>query len=437
MIKDVVEAELRTDITKRATGFGNKKFLNKPVADIQTGFNKTARRKLKHHSTMADGRHVYHGIDNDGHHHYMTTDHEGKVDASVTAIKHGKSHKIDMVVAKPGSGVHKLYHHLITKHDHILTSDQQSVGGLAIWQRMRKMGGVNVHGYHPKTGRGQHVDIVHRPELSHVSRSELEKFRKTKGGTTAQRKKEYGDLKKTQSMMVVAHKNKNIRPSKSRVSECYHTVMRVIKEAAGIETLSDQLLEATGKSIHYFDVDKTLMHTDSTKVHVLDPSGKKVASLDPQEYNHHKLPHGHSYDYSEFRSADKFDKAKPIRKMLAKMKAIKKMGGKTEILTARSDFDNKDKFAKTWKKFGVDISRGNTHVRRAGNIGLATHHAKAKIISDAIKAHGHKEVHLYDDHKANIDAMLNLKKHHPDVTFHGHHVEHKPDGTMSITRYKA
>ncbi len=431
------EAVLRTDIKRAASGFAYKKFLDKDISVLAKATEPRATKKLKYHSTMEDGRKVYHGVNEGGEHQYAVVGHDGKLDAHVSAFKNGKSHSIEMAVARPGAGVHKLYHHLITKHDHILTGKEQSAGGLGIWQRMRKMGGVNVHGYHPKTGRAQHVDIVSRPELSHVSHSELEKFRKTKGGTRTQRKKEYGDLKKTQSMIVVAHKNRNIRPMKTRVSESYQTVARVIREAAGIEAFFDQLLEATGKSIHYFDVDKTLMHTDSTRVHVLDPSGKRVASLDPQEYNHHKLPHGHSYDYSEFKSADKFDKAKPIRKMLAKMKAIKKMGGKTEILTARSDFDDKDKFAKTWKKFGVDISPGNTHVRRAGNVGLTTHHAKAKIISDAIKAHGHKEVHLYDDHLANIEAMLDLKKVHPDVTFHGHHVEHKPDGTMKITRYKA
>jgi hypothetical protein len=191
-------------------------------------------------------------------------------------------------------------------------------------------------------------------------------------------------------------------------------------------------------SIHYFDVDKTLMDTGSTKVHVRDPQGSVVQSLDPQEYNSHKLPPGHKYDYSEFASSDKFAKsAKPIRKVLAKMKAIRKNGGKTEILTARADFDDKEKFANKWRSLGVDIGVGGTHVRRAGNINLPTHEAKAKIISDAITQHGYKKVHLYDDHKANIDATLALKEKHPDVEFHGHHVEHQPDGSIRITHYKA
>jgi hypothetical protein len=179
------------------------------------------------------------------------------------------------------------------------------------------------------------------------------------------------------------------------------------------------------------------MHTDATKVHVKDSEGKHVESLDPQEFNHHKLKAGHSYDFSEFKSADKFKKAKPIRSMMKKMRTLHKSGKNVEILTARSDFDDQKKFAQKWQKHGVDISKGKVHVRRAGNIeNTPTHEAKAKIISDAIKKHGHKEVHLYDDHKANIDAMLALKTQHPDVEFHGHHVQHV-NGKVKITHYKA
>ena len=63
--------------------------------------------------------------------------------------------------------------------------------------------------------------------------------------------------------------------------------------------------------------------------------------------------------------------------------------------------------------------------------------ADAKQISDAIKKHGYSHVHLYDDSKANINSMLELKKQHPDVTFHGHHIEHQPDGSIRVTHYKA
>jgi hypothetical protein len=226
------EATLRTDITRRATGFAFKRYLGKHVDQVKKHFDSDAKRKLKQHSTMDDGRHVYHGVDNAGHHHYMVVDHHGHVQASVNAEKKGKSHMIEMAVAKPGANVHKLYHHLITKHGHILTSKEQSPGGLAIWQKLRKMGGVNVHGYHPKTGRGEHIDIVHDTSQSHVSRDDLKTERQGRGGgTRAQRKKEYADLKKTQAMVLVAHKDKNIKPSRSVRESTSSTVLRVIKES--------------------------------------------------------------------------------------------------------------------------------------------------------------------------------------------------------------
>jgi hypothetical protein len=151
------------------------------------------------------------------HHHFMTVDHTGHVDSSLTAIKNGKAHDVDMVVSKPGAGVHKLYHHLITKHNVILTSSEQSPGGLLVWKKIRKMGGVNVHGYHPKTGKGAAVDILKHPEDSHVSYDELHKTLRTPGGSRSVRKKEYQDTKKTKDMVLVAHKNKNIRPVKEMV----------------------------------------------------------------------------------------------------------------------------------------------------------------------------------------------------------------------------
>ena len=198
-------------------------------------------------------------------------------------------------------------------------------------------------------------------------------------------------------------------------------------------------LSEQSHGIHYFDVDDTLMHTSGSdvKVHVKDSHGKTVHSLNSSEFNDHKLPPGHSYDFSEFKSAKKFAQgAKPIRSMLGKMKAIHKNGGNVEILTARADFDDKKKFADKWKSYGVDI--GKIHVRRAGNItGVKPAAAKAKIISDAINQHGHKRVHLYDDSIDNINGMLALKKKHPNVEFHGHHVQHAADGSIRVKHYKA
>ena len=188
-------------------------------------------------------------------------------------------------------------------------------------------------------------------------------------------------------------------------------------------------------SLHAFDMDETLFAHDHNKlrVHVVDQHGRKVRSLTNQEFNAHQLPPNHRYDFSEFRSSDVFThSAKPIRKMIAKLKAIKNNGGKTAIVTARSDLDDQPKFARHMGKYGIDI--GDTHVYRAGNMEGKPADTKAAVISGLIHKDGHKKVHLYDDSIDNLNGFLKLKKEHPDVEFHAHHVQHDPEtGNVTVT----
>lgn len=193
---------------------------------------------------------------------------------------------------------------------------------------------------------------------------------------------------------------------------------------------------------HYFDIDETLFAHDHSKlrVHVRDQSGKRVRTLTNQEFNSHQLPKGHSYDFSEFKSSDVFGRsAAPIRGMIAKMKAMKKNGANVEMLTARGDLDDKEKFAGHMSKYGIDITPGSgIHVRRAGNMAGKPAETKAAHIASAIQNEGLSEVHLYDDSIDNIKGMLKLQKQFPDVTFHGHHVRHNPEtGEVNITRYSS
>jgi hypothetical protein len=188
------------------------------------------------------------------------------------------------------------------------------------------------------------------------------------------------------------------------------------------------------KSLHAFDMDETLFAHDHNKlrVHVTDKNGRRVRTLTNQEFNTHQLPPDHRYDFSEFKSSDVFTQsAKPIRKMIAKLKAIKNNGGKTAIVTARADLDDQPKFARHMGKYGIDI--GDTHVHRAGNMEGKPADTKATVISALINRDGHNKVHLYDDSVDNLNGFLKLSKQHPDVEFHAHHVQHDPEtGSVNI-----
>jgi hypothetical protein len=187
-------------------------------------------------------------------------------------------------------------------------------------------------------------------------------------------------------------------------------------------------------SLHVFDIDDTLFHTNA-QVKVVDHEGKVVDRLSNSQFNDHQLQPGHSYDFSEFRSADKFrDESKPIPKMLNKLKAIhtnikKKSGSKSRVImnTARADFDDKDKFLDTFRKQNVDID--DIHVHRAGNLEGDEIPAvkKVKIIRKHLESGNYREAHMYDDSTTNLQHFLAMKKDHPDVEFHAHHV--LPDGT--------
>lgn len=184
------------------------------------------------------------------------------------------------------------------------------------------------------------------------------------------------------------------------------------------------------RGLHVFDVDDTLFHT-TARVRVM--KGKKqVASLSNSEYNTHKLPKEHHYDFSEFRSAEKFDtESKPNQRMLTKMKKlhtrVKAAGGRVIINTARADFDDKDRFLGTFRRHGVDID--NIHVHRAGNMkGEGTvAHKKTEIIRQQLKNGNFTHASLHDDSEENLRHFLALKKEFPHVHFTAHHVQ--PNGS--------
>lgn len=195
-----------------------------------------------------------------------------------------------------------------------------------------------------------------------------------------------------------------------------------------VETLSEDI-KPSNKEIHYSDLDGVLVHHDDSKlrVHVVNAAGERTHTLSSLEYNTHRLPKDHKYDYSEFRSSDVFGKsASPITKVIKKMQNLHDKGHKVEILTARADMDDKYKFAHHMAKFGIDIDK--IHVRRSGNDQTSKNPAerKKKVIADAIQKRNLNKIHLYDDSKENLNAIASLNKKFKDVEFNLHHIKYDP-----------
>ena len=114
-------------------------------------------------------------------------------------------------------------------------------------------------------------------------------------------------------------------------------------------------------SLTIFDIDDTLFHT--TAQIAVKKDGKVIKKLTNQEFNDYVLKSGETFDYKEFYDASKFYKeSKPVAKMMAKAIAILRNSvrnpkSKVIIVTARANFDNRDKFLATFKKHGFDIDK--------------------------------------------------------------------------------
>ena len=183
-------------------------------------------------------------------------------------------------------------------------------------------------------------------------------------------------------------------------------------------------------SLVIFDIDDTLLHT-TAQIAVVK-NGQVVRKLTNQEFNNYNLQPGESFDFGEFKDAEKFNReSKPIPSMINKLKAIMNHAGNAEVimLTARSDFDNRDLFLKTFTDLGIDMSR--VHVHRAGNLPGDDIPAekKAVYVRKYLETGKYDHVRLYDDSMSNLRVFKSLKSEYPDVDFRPYYVG--PQGTTS------
>lgn len=185
-----------------------------------------------------------------------------------------------------------------------------------------------------------------------------------------------------------------------------------------------------------FDIDDTLFHT--TAQVIVKRGDEIVKRLSSSEYNTYVLKPDEHLDFSEFRSSKKFyEESKPIKRMLEKAKIILKNilnrpKSKVVIVTARTDFDDKQLFLDTFKKHGFDIDK--VRVERAGKIKdvSGTSLAKMIIIRNYLNTEQFARVRLFDDSMDNLRKFLSLQKEFEDVKFEAYFA--KPDGTVKTVK---
>ena len=178
--------------------------------------------------------------------------------------------------------------------------------------------------------------------------------------------------------------------------------------------------EISPKKLVVFDIDDTLVHTQ-TKVHVVK-DGEIVDSLNSHDFTHYRLKPGEEFDFGDFRNAREFfEKSKPIIPMMNQLKRDIATGNKVVMVTARADFDDKELFLDTFRKFGIDM--GKVHVYRAGNSKEGTTEERKKaIIKNLLDKDDYSKAIMYDDAKPNLHTFMELKKDHPRTKFYAWHV---------------
>ena len=177
------------------------------------------------------------------------------------------------------------------------------------------------------------------------------------------------------------------------------------------------------KNLVIFDIDDTLLHT-TAKIRVVK-DGHVVRELNNQQFNNYELGPGEEFDFGEFRSAEKFNRESyPIEPMVKKIKSILAHSESSDVimLTARSDFDDRDLFLKTFTDLGIDMSQ--VHVHRAGNLPGDEIPAEKKAVFVRRYADTGKyyKIVLYDDSRTNLRVFKDLKAEYPDIDFRAYYV---------------
>lgn len=178
--------------------------------------------------------------------------------------------------------------------------------------------------------------------------------------------------------------------------------------------------DLTSNKLVIFDIDDTLVHTQ-TKVHVVR-NGQVIKSLNSHDFTHYKLKPDEEFDFGDFRDAREFfANAKPIIPMMDQLKQDIATGNKVVMVTARADFNDRELFLDTFRKYGVDMNK--VHVYRAGNLkGGSTEDRKKRIISSLLNSGNYSKAIMYDDAVPNLDSFVSLKTEFPNTKFYAWHV---------------
>ena len=161
----------------------------------------------------------------------------------------------------------------------------------------------------------------------------------------------------------------------------------------------------------FIDIDDTLFFTQSC-VLVMN-SGMCVKELNNKEFNDYELKDGESFDFSQFKCTDTFTNTSvPNKRMIDLLITLREEGNEICLLTARGDFNNKQKLISYLNQHKIDVGHyrdNKIHIIRCGNKPGQSHIRKLHKIRKFLKKRPDvTEIVMYDDHIKNLKEIMNL-----------------------------
>jgi len=175
-------------------------------------------------------------------------------------------------------------------------------------------------------------------------------------------------------------------------------------------------------SISFWDIDDTLLKTVSN-VYVVK-GNERVRALNSKEFNTYQLKRDEKYDFSEFKDSEHFaNTSTPYSNLIRLAKRILKNyhkasnNSKLVILTARENFDDREKAIEAFKGFGLPLT--HIDIEYAGELNMPAHKAKKFVVNKYLQKGQFNIVNLFDDQEKNLDAFLTLEDKYPKIIFNG------------------
>lgn len=170
------------------------------------------------------------------------------------------------------------------------------------------------------------------------------------------------------------------------------------------------------KVLYVFDLDDTLfwyIEHESPRVLVKHKEDHAlIAELSPSSYSKYEKHVDHYFDYFEFKSSQIFrDIAKPVHKMIDKLKRLIDDGREVIILTARNGIDDLEHFKETLNDHEIDTEKVRIFMSGILKINdITTAQAKKMMLKDIINDEKYDNIIFWDDNLKNLEECLLLEK---------------------------